>query len=305
MPSIAHRISLIAMKTGTLYIVATPIGNLADLTIRASETLGSVDLIAAEDTRRTRKLLNHLGIRKRMVSYREENRAKAAREIISSIQTGHSTALVTDAGTPGLSDPGHYLVEKALESDIRVVPVPGVSALAAALSVSGLPLDRFMFEGFLPARQASRRRRLLELAATGYPMIIYESPRRIQATLSDLLDVLEDRNVVVAREMTKLHEEFLRGPASEVLKDLNARDLKGEITLLVAGGKPPSLPMELDRAVKTMREEGLSAKKTASILGDLTGENRQTIYKLAAEIAAPTERPGDRATGKKGDKRKR
>ena len=227
------------MKSGTLYIVATPIGNLADLTLRAADVLESVSQVAAEDTRRTRKLLAHLGIGKHLVCYREENRSKAAREIISSLLAGRSIALVTDAGTPGLSDPGHYLVQKALESQIRVVPVPGVSALASALSVSGLPLDRFVFEGFLPPRQASRRKRLLELAGTGYPMIIYESPRRLQATLSDLLDVLGDRNVVVAREMTKVHEEFLRGPASEVMENLTARDLKGEITLLVAGGQPP------------------------------------------------------------------
>jgi 16S rRNA (cytidine1402-2'-O)-methyltransferase len=290
------------MESGTLYIVATPIGNLADLTLRAADVLKSVDVVAAEDTRRTRKLLTHLGIGKRLVSYREDNREKAAREIISSIQALQSIALVTDAGTPGLSDPGHYLVQKALESNIRVVPVPGVSALAAALSVSGLPLDRFVFEGFLPPRQASRRNRLLELSGTGYPMIIYESPRRISATLSDILDVLGDRNIVVAREMTKIHEEYLRGPASKIMANLQARDLKGEITLLVEGGQPPSISMELDGAVKAMRKEGLSAKRTAAILGDLTGESKQAIYRMAAEIEPGTGRREDGEKRRKGGK---
>jgi 16S rRNA (cytidine1402-2'-O)-methyltransferase len=282
------------MKSGTLYIVATPIGNLADLTLRAVEVLESVTLVAAEDTRRTRKLLAHLGIGKRLVSYREENRTRAAREIVSNLQAGHSTALVTDAGTPGLSDPGHYLVQRALESNIRVVPVPGVSALATALSVSGLSLDRFIFEGFLPPRQAARRKRLLELAGTGYPMIIYESPRRILSTLSDLVDVLGDRQIIVAREMTKIHEEFLRGMASEIVKALQGRELKGEITLLIEGGEPPSAPVELDNAVQALRKEGLSAKRTASVLADLTGESRKAIYKLAADIE-----PGKRGKGKR------
>jgi 16S rRNA (cytidine1402-2'-O)-methyltransferase len=272
------------MKSGTLYIVATPIGNLADLTLRAVEVLESVTLVAAEDTRRTRKLLAHLGIGKRLVSYREENRTRAAREIVSNLQAGHSTALVTDAGTPGLSD----------ESNIRVVPVPGVSALATALSVSGLSLDRFIFEGFLPPRQAARRKRLLELAGTGYPMIIYESPRRILSTLSDLVDVLGDRQIIVAREMTKIHEEFLRGMASEIVKALQGRELKGEITLLIEGGEPPSAPVELDNAVQALRKEGLSAKRTASVLADLTGESRKAIYKLAADIE-----PGKRGKGKR------
>ena len=272
------------MKPGTLYIVATPIGNLADLTLRAADVLKSVNLVAAEDTRRTRKLLSHLDISKPVTSYREENRQRAAQNITTKLLDGKSVALVSDAGTPGLSDPGHYLVQAALEKGIPVVPIPGVSALAAALSVSGLPLDRFVFEGFLPARQAARRRRLLELAATGYSIIIYESPRRILATLSDLSEILGDRNVVVAREITKIYEEFLRGKASEVATSLRNRDVRGEITLLVEGGEPPSVPAELDRAVQALRKEGLSAKRTASILADLTGESRQAIYKMASEI---------------------
>ncbi len=281
--TIAHRINP-TMKPGTLYIVATPIGNLADLTLRAADVLKSVNLVAAEDTRRTRKLLSHLDISKPVTSYREENRKRAAQSITTKLLDGKSVALVSDAGTPGLSDPGHYLVHEALEKGISVVPIPGVSALAAALSVSGLPLDRFVFEGFLPARQAARRRRLLELAATGYSIIIYESPRRILATLSDLSEILGDRNVVVAREITKIYEEFLRGKASEVAASLRNRDVRGEITLLVEGGEPPSVPAELDRAVQALRKEGLSAKRTASILADLTGESRQAIYKMASEI---------------------
>ncbi|UCG37880.1 MAG: 16S rRNA (cytidine(1402)-2'-O)-methyltransferase, partial [bacterium] len=205
-----------ARSRGILYVVATPIGNLQDLTQRAGEVLAKVELVAAEDTRRTRKLLTHLGIRVRLVSYREHNRDEAARSILAHLGAGRNAALVTDAGTPGVSDPGYHLVDACVKQGITVIPVPGASALAAALSVSGMPMDRFVFEGFLPSRAAARRRRLEELGATGLPFVAYESPRRIASTLSDIARTLGKVQVVVAREMTKVHEEFLRGDAQEV-----------------------------------------------------------------------------------------
>ena len=271
------------MNPGTLYMVATPIGNLDDITRRAVLTLQSVAIVAAEDTRRTRKLLSHLDITKRLVSYREENRETASIRILEALEKGRSVALVTDAGTPGLSDPGHHLVRAARDRGIQVVPVPGPNALGAALSVSGMSLERFIFEGFLPTRTAARKRRLRELAYAGYPLVIYESPHRIRDALTDILDVLGNREAMVAREITKIHEEFMRGSVKSILDMMEDRKIKGEITLLLAEGETPCLPMDLDRAVKEMRQAGLSAKRTASILSGLTGENKREIYKKACE----------------------
>ncbi|GBE14310.1 ribosomal RNA small subunit methyltransferase I [bacterium BMS3Abin14] len=271
------------MNPGALYMVATPIGNLDDITRRAVLTLQSVAIVAAEDTRRTRKLLSHLDITKRLVSYREENRETASIRILEALEKGRSVALVTDAGTPGLSDPGHHLVRAARDRGIQVVPVPGPNALGAALSVSGMSLERFIFEGFLPTRTAARKRRLRELAYAGYPLVIYESPHRIRDALTDILDVLGNREAMVAREITKIHEEFMRGSVKSILDMMEDRKIKGEITLLLAEGETPCLPMDLDRAVKEMRQAGLSAKRTASILSGLTGENKREIYKKACE----------------------
>ncbi len=271
------------MNPGALYMVATPIGNLDDITRRAVLTLQSVAIVAAEDTRRTRKLLSHLDITKRLVSYREENRETASIRILEALEKGRSVALVTDAGTPGLSDPGHQLVRAARDRGIQVVPIPGPNALGAALSVSGMSLERFIFEGFLPTRTAARKRRLRELAYAGYPLVIYESPHRIRDALTDILDVLGNREAMVAREITKIHEEFMRGSVKNILDMMEDRKIKGEITLLLAEGETPCLPMDLDRAVREMRQAGLSAKRTASILSGLTGENKREIYKKACE----------------------
>jgi len=271
------------LNPGALYMVATPIGNLDDITRRAVLTLQSVAIVAAEDTRRTRKLLSHLDITKRLVSYREENRETASIRILEALEKGRSVALVTDAGTPGLSDPGHQLVRAARDRGIQVVPIPGPNALGAALSVSGMSLERFIFEGFLPTRTAARKRRLRELAYAGYPLVIYESPHRIRDALTDILDVLGNREAMVAREITKIHEEFMRGSVKNILDMMEDRKIKGEITLLLAEGETPCLPMDLDRAVREMRQAGLSAKRTASILSGLTGENKREIYKKACE----------------------
>jgi len=272
------------LKPGILYVVATPIGNLDDITHRAVLTLQSISIVAAEDTRRTRNLLNHLDIAKRLVSYREENREAASIGILEALENGQSVALVTDAGTPGLSDPGHHLVRAALDRGIQIVPVPGPNALGAALSVSGMSLERFIFEGFLPTRSAARKRRLGELAYAGYPLVIYESPHRIRDTLADIMEVLGNREAMIAREITKIYEEFLRGSVKNILDMMENRKIKGEITLLLAGGEAPRLPMDLDRAINEMRQAGLSAKQTAVILSDLAGENRRKIYKKACEV---------------------
>jgi 16S rRNA (cytidine1402-2'-O)-methyltransferase len=271
------------MKIGKLYIVATPIGNLKDISARAKKTLSTVSMIAAEDTRRTKKLLSATGISKKTISYREQVREKASARIIRELKEGGDVALVTDAGTPGLSDPGYFLVREAARKDITVVPIPGPSALAAAISASGMSLDSFVFEGFLPTRSSARRRRLEELGGTGYPLAIYESPRRLLATLSDIEEAIGNRYVVVARELTKIHEEFIRGSVREVADKLMKGDIKGEVTLLVEGGDARPVSLELDEAVSEMRSAGLSASKTASILADLTGEPRRKIYDIAKE----------------------
>ena len=289
------------MKPGTLYIVATPIGNLGDITLRAVEVLAAVDFVAAENMGKTKALLSHLGLGKKVVSYREENRRKSAASIVRELKQGRSGALVTDAGTPGISDPGHYLVGVCAGEDLPVVPVPGVSALGAALSASGLALERFVFEGFLPSRSAARRRRLKELAAAGYPLVLYESPRRVPATLRDILEVLGDRSIVLAREMTKVYEEFVRGRTSEVLGKVEGGEVKGEVTILVEGGQAPGEPPEVTEAVKALRAEGLSASRVASILSGLTGVNRRDIYRLAGEFEAGYAREeGKRRRGEKG-----
>ncbi len=266
---------------GRLYIVSTPIGNLQDISARARQILSTVSVVAAEDTRRTRKLLSALGIGKQLISYRGQVREKASGRIIEEMEAGNDVALVTDAGTPGISDPGYFLVREASKRGISVIPVPGPSALAAAISASGMAFDRFIFAGFLPTRSPARSKRLEEMALTGYPLALYESPKRIIGTLVDIVSTMGDRTVVLGREITKVHEEFLRGTASEVLTALDDREVKGEITLLVEGGTVKCAPPELGRAVVEMRMAGLSASRTASILSAVTGEPKRKIYQLA------------------------
>jgi 16S rRNA (cytidine1402-2'-O)-methyltransferase len=260
-------------------VIATPIGNLDDLTFRALDVLRNSDLVAAEDTRRTRKLLSHFDIRVKILSYREQNRERAAKEILDRIAEGYSVVLVTDAGTPGLSDPGHHLVRSCVLKNYRVVPVPGANALTTALSISGIPMDRFLFEGFLPSRSAARRSRLNEIGAAGVPFIIYESPRRVTGTLDDISETLGDREVLVAREMTKVHEEFIRGMAVEVAGRLRNREIKGEITVLVAGSKVPAMNLNILTAARRLLREGIPPSRSAAILADITGVDRKTVYR--------------------------
>jgi 16S rRNA (cytidine1402-2'-O)-methyltransferase len=218
-----------------LYLVATPIGNLEDITLRALRLLKEVDVIACEDTRQTQKLLNHYGITTRTISYHEHNEMTRAAELVKEMQEGASVALVTDAGMPGISDPGFRLISLAIRHHLPVVPIPGASAFLAALVASGLPTDSFRFSGFLPAKRGERRAALEAIRISPRTQVFYEAPHRIVEALSDVVEVLgNDRHVVIAREVTKLHEEFLRGRAGEVLETLQARDgVKGEITLLI------------------------------------------------------------------------
>jgi len=220
---------------GTLYLVATPIGNLADITHRALQVLKDVDLIACEDTRHTHKLLNHYGITTKTISYHEHNEQHRATDLIDRLKQGTSIAVVSDAGTPSISDPGFRLVRAAIENDIPVVPIPGPSALITALIAAGLPTDEFFFAGFLPARTNARRARLSELQSVPGTLIFYEAPHRLAETLKDAYEILGEREAVVARELTKLHEEIRRGRLSALTADYTdaKQDIRGEIVVLI------------------------------------------------------------------------
>lgn len=221
--------------TGTLYIVATPIGNLEDITLRALRILKEADLIAAEDTRHTRKLLTHFDIHTPLTSFFQGNEREKAKRIIDELLSGKNVALVSDAGTPCISDPGYPLLIAAIETGITVVPIPGASALAAAMSAAGLPTDRFTFIGFLPDKPGKRRNALAELDDIPHTLVFYVSPWKAKAVIADMLEVLGDRRACLARELTKIHEEFLRAPLSELAASIEAKALKGEMVLVVEG----------------------------------------------------------------------
>ncbi len=223
---------------GPLYIIATPIGHLDDITLRALRTLGEVDLVAAEDTRHTARLLSHHGIQANLISFHEHNEAERTADLISRLEAGEAVAVVSDAGTPSVSDPGFRLVRAAVAKGIRVVPIPGPSAAITALSASGLPTDAFTFLGFPPKKPGRRQSLLQGLKAYPYTLIFYESPKRIETFIEELIDMLGDRQAVLGREMTKTYEEFIRGPLSEIRNELNARPrVKGECTLLISGAE--------------------------------------------------------------------
>ncbi len=247
------------MARGVVYLVATPLGNLEDITLRALRTLREADLIACEDTRHTGRLLEHFKIDKPLLSCHEHNEPARARDIAARAAGGASIALVSDAGTPGISDPGFRVVRAALEAGVEVVPIPGPSAVVAALSASGLPTDSFLFKGFLPPRKAPRRVALRALAASRSTLVLYEAPHRILATLADLRDVMGNRRVAIAREMTKLHEEFLRGTAGSLLEELAGRPaVKGELVVLVAPDQsvPPPPEESLAERVRQLERDG-------------------------------------------------
>jgi 16S rRNA (cytidine1402-2'-O)-methyltransferase len=228
------------LTAGTLYLVATPIGNLEDITLRALRTLRECDLVAAEDTRRTGQLLKHFGISKPLVSYFQFNEARRSQEILQRLQRGEKIALVTDAGSPGISDPGERVVAAARAAGLRVEAVPGPCALVAALTASGLPTDEFHFIGFLPHKSGQRRKRLENLRSIAATLVLYESPYRLEKLLAELVEVFPNRRVVLARELTKKFEEFLQGKPSELLDLTRRRALKGEFVVLI--GPPDEAP---------------------------------------------------------------
>lgn len=260
--------------------MGTPIGNLGDISDRARRTLESVDLIAAEDTRRTGRLLSGLGVRARMLSFFEGNEAERIPELIRALEGGSDVAVVSDAGMPGLSDPGYRLVAACVEEGVEIDVIPGPSAAVAALVVSGLPTDRFVFEGFLPRSGKARTQRLEALGSETRTIVLFESPRRVKTTLSDLLAACGDRRVAVVRELTKLHQEVIRGRLSEVLEGLGSRELQGEVVLVVEGGKQQAPPNE-DEAVRlagTLVRGGLRKRDAARHVSELTGIPTGRIY---------------------------
>ena len=271
------------MGPGSLYIVATPIGNLEDITLRGLRVLKEVDLIAAEDTRRSRILLNHYGIVTPLTSYHEHNEKTKARQLVGRLTHGNNLALVSDAGTPVISDPGYRLVVEALRGGIRVVPIPGACALTAVLSAGGLPTDRFVFEGFLPAKRKERRERLRTLSGEGRTLTFYEAPHRLIETLNDLIEILGDREVVVAREVSKIHEEFLRGRLNEVAEQIRNREIRGELTLLVSGSQEQSeiSQDQINAEIRKLKNKGMRVKEIAEILGEKFGYSKKEIYRLA------------------------
>jgi 16S rRNA (cytidine1402-2'-O)-methyltransferase len=266
---------------GTLYLVGTPIGNLGDLTERARKTLAAVDLVAAEDTRRTGRLLDGLGIDARMVSFFEGNERERIPELIRALTEGADVAVVSDAGMPSLSDPGYRLVAECVEAGIAVDVVPGPSAVVSALVISGLPTDRFVFEGFLPRSGKARTARFEALAAEPRTIVLFESAKRVGSTLADLLEVGGDRRVAVVRELTKLHQEVIRGTLSDVLERVGSRDLKGEVVLVVEGGaNQPSAVDEHEavRLAEALVHAGARKREAARRISELTGVPSSRIY---------------------------
>lgn len=276
-------------EPGTLYIVATPIGNLEDMTFRAIRTLKEVDLIAAEDTRHSRKLLGHYGIPTRMTPYHDHNEQLKTDYLLEQLLAGQNIAIITDAGTPCIADPGYRIAKAAAEKGIRTVPIPGTSAIAAALSASGLPSDRFVFEGFLPPKQGKRKSRLAELNSETRTVIFYEAPHRLPATLADMAEILGSRQVVVARELTKIHEEFRRGTAAELLEHYRNHPVRGEIVILVEPVATPVAVAEYDIEATLRRyllEDGLSVKDAAARVSAESGRPRKEIYVISLAINA-------------------
>lgn len=271
---------------GNLYIVATPIGNLEDMTARAIRTLGEVDLIVAEDTRHSRKLLDHFAIKTRILSYHNHNEARVTASLIAKIAVGSHVALISDAGTPLLSDPGYLLVKMAQESSIRVIPIPGVSALTTALSVAGLPCERFLFEGFLPTARSGRISRLKEVEQETRTIVYLEAPHRILVTLKEMANVFGgERTVSIARELTKVFEEIKKATLAELIEQIQSGELvqKGEFVILVQGVQQVRSSYQTEKLLKLLLAE-LAPKKAVHIAYQLTGEKKRDLYPLAIKI---------------------
>lgn len=270
------------MMAGTLYLVATPIGNLGDFSPRGVETLQTADFIAAEDTRVSVKLLNHFGIKKPLVSYHEHNRAAAGQAILARLLAGESCALVTDAGTPAISDPGEDLVQLCGENGVTVEAIPGCCAAICALAVSGLPTGRFTFEGFLSANKKERRTALLKLKCEERTMVFHEAPHKLRATLADMAEILGDRPAALCRELTKLHEETLRTTLLQAAKLYREKEPRGEYVLVVAGAQPaeePAVSLEEGvRQVQRLREAGMKMKEAVRTVSAQTELNKNDLY---------------------------
>lgn len=268
-------------NAGTLYVVATPIGNLEDLTFRAVRVLREVDLIACEDTRQTRKLLDHFEIAKPAVSYHEHNEQARSAELLAFLLAGKTVALVSDAGTPLIADPGYRLVAKARDAGVAVVPLPGACAAIAALSASGLPTDSFLFYGFLPARSGQRRKTLESFQAIDMSLVLYEAPHRILETLEDIQAVLGQRRVMLARELTKIHEEFLRGTPAELLPMLRRREvIRGEFTVIIARAEAaPPETTTIEEAVEELLRSGVPRMQALKEVARRRGLSKRDVYK--------------------------
>jgi 16S rRNA (cytidine1402-2'-O)-methyltransferase len=275
------------MSSGILYIVSTPIGNLEDITLRALRILKEVNIIAAEDTRHSQKLLSKYDIHTPLTSYHDHNKEEKAPVLVAKMLDGQTVALISDAGTPGISDPGYFLINLAVDQKIPVIPIPGATAAIAALSVSGLPTDSFVFEGFLPSKHTARLKRLEELKTEKRTLVFYEAPHRIIATVDDILNILGDRKAVVTRELTKVHEEAIRGNMSEVLARLNSGSTKGEFTIILHGATETPAEQHLDTKEylkNLMLHRGLSKKEAISVAAEELGLPKKEVYKESLEL---------------------
>ena len=271
-------------KPGTLYVVATPIGNLEDITHRAVRVLKEAGLIACEDTRHTAKLLAHYAIDKPTVSYHEHNEAARAEELVKKLEQGVNIAQVSDAGMPGISDPGYRVIRLAIERGLQVVPIPGASAAVAALAAGGLPTDSFQFLGFLPAKSGQRRTALETLRHAEHTTVVYEAPHRIAETMNDIVELLgAERPVVLARELTKVHEEFIRGPAADVLRRVQKQELKGEMTLLIGKSERATAPEArkdiASRVEEIMREGSVDENTALKVVAKEQGISKSEAYR--------------------------
>lgn len=273
---------------GKLYICATPIGNLEDITLRVLRVLKEADFIAAEDTRHTRKLLSHYDIHTRLTSYHEHNEASKAAELVALMEAGVTVALVSDAGMPGISDPGHKLIKRCIDEGIAVEAVPGASSLITALVISGLPTDSFVFQGFMPRKKGERTKLLAELTAQERTVILFESPRRLKATLEEIAVFDAERQVVMARELTKKFEQVLRGTAGEVLELLEVTEIRGEVVLLIGPAKEKRPRMwatdDLRSAVVRLMNEGTPKKQAIFEVAKDLGVGKRNVYESVKDI---------------------
>ncbi len=282
-------------QSGILYICGTPIGNLEDITLRCLNVLKKVDLIAAEDTRHTKILLNHYQIRKPSTSYHKYSKEKKVEHILQLLQEGKKIALLSDAGMPGICDPGYEIIRKAIENSITIIPIPGVSALTTALVVSGFALERFVFEGFVPRKKGEKRRFFLNLKDEERTIVFYETPHRIKDTLNTLKEVMGDRRIVIARELTKKFEEIIRGKLSSVADSLNNREIKGEITLVLEGNRASKKEdifctqdyvreAKLEKEIQNYVNQGLYIKDIVSLVTEEYDISKKWVYEKVLEL---------------------